>query len=44
VARRRDNLAALAGEIEHQGGQAAFAPADVADQSVEQGALVDPAA
>jgi short-subunit dehydrogenase len=32
VARRRDNLAALASEIEKSGGKAAFAPADVADR------------
>jgi short-subunit dehydrogenase len=33
VARRRDNLAALAGEIEKAGGVAAFACADVADRA-----------
>jgi short-subunit dehydrogenase len=33
VARRRDNLEALAGEVEREGGKAAFAPADVADRA-----------
>jgi short-subunit dehydrogenase len=33
VARRRENLSALAGEIEKGGGTAAFAPADVGDRA-----------
>jgi short-subunit dehydrogenase len=41
VARRRDNLAALAEEITKAGGTAAFAPADVADREQTVSAIRD---